>query len=111
MERDARKVAEVMAKSFASSLRAFIFSRDLIDEEVVENIVKGSGVSGLVSRWSNGEIIVYYIKTEPLERECMYSECSGKKGPAKNECLRKCLEKSLAKAAKAVVKSILEYSF
>lgn len=111
MERDTRKVAEVMARSFASSLRAFIFSRDLIDEKVVERVINGSGVSGLVSKWSNGEIIVYYIKTEPFERECIYSECSSEKGPTKTECLRRCLEKSLAKAAKAVAKSILEYSF
>ncbi|MCE4611534.1 MAG: hypothetical protein F7B17_06160 [Desulfurococcales archaeon] len=110
MERDVKKVAEVMARSFASNLRAFIFSRNLIDENIVEDIVKGSGISSLISKWSKNDIIVYYIRTEPLERECMYSECSGEKGPAKNECVRKCLEKSLAKAAKAVAKSILEYS-
>lgn len=110
MERDARKLAMLMAESIASELRAFAFSKSLVDEKIVDEIVKESGVAGMLAKWSDGEIVVYYIKVGVLEKECAYSECSKLPSGERRECVNRCIEKSAAKAARLVAKSIAEYA-
>jgi hypothetical protein len=110
VERDARKLAAMIIESLLSEARAFAFSRSLVDEKVVDELVKGSGAAGMLVKWSQGDIVVYYIRSEALERECAYSECSREPPESKGMCVRRCLERALAKAAQSIAKSIAEYA-
>ncbi len=105
-----REIAASFARSISSELRAYVFSASLIDESVVDELVRGSGVAGMLSKWKGPGVTVYYIKTEVLERECMYSRCSKLPENARKECVRRCVGEGLSKLARSIARSVVEYA-
>ena len=110
MEKNPRVIARDLASSITSELRAYIFHKDLVDDNVVEEVLKKAGVRGLLVKWhdSSTGIIVYYIKNDIVEKECMYNRCVRVDSSTKKECLEKCREKMHARIAKSIAESIVE---
>ncbi len=100
----ARRIAE----SLGSELQAFIFDADIVDGNIVSEIVSRMGATGILSRWEENGLTVYYINRRKLARRCLYEECSGLEGVARDRCVEQCIQATTAKLANSLAQGVIE---
>ncbi len=91
LERDPVKIAMRIVKSFNSSLKAFVFDKNLVDTRIVDRLIGLSGYDGILSRHAQGSIIVYYIDRRKLKRKCLYEKCIDEKPEERWKCINSCM--------------------
>ena len=99
-----------VAESFGSELQAFVYDTRIVDDEEVKGIISRLGVGGLLARWEEDGVAVYYIDRRRLAQRCFYEECSSLEGVARDRCIEHCVQATMAKLAESISRSILELS-
>ncbi len=107
MERDPARIARMIAESIRSPLRGFVYDKRLIDDGVVRELVRASGASRLLARWSKGDIVVYMVNYRSIESLCRYEECRSN-GPEAWTCIQECVAKKISEVSDSIALSILD---
>ncbi len=105
---DPIEVARRMAESISSDLHAFIFSNKLVDSGMVKRIIALAGVDRLLERYARGEIIVYYVKRDPIFSKCMHDDCADASSESKEACVADCFARSIEEVSRRAAESIIE---
>lgn len=105
---DPREIAERMARSFSSDLKAFIYDNRLVDSRVVERLIALSGFDSYIDRYAEGNIVTYYINPSKIKRKCHYEKCSDKPLESLASCISECLASELERVSREVADTILE---
>ncbi len=103
---DHRRVASMIAESVLSGLGGFVYDKRLVDDGVVRDVVSSTGISGMLRRWEQDNIVVYYIDVKRLESLCLYSECNEAK--VRRVCLNKCVIDKFKEVSSKIINSIRE---
>lgn len=104
---DPRSIAMLIVESIKSPLRGFVYDRRLVDDSIVREVIRSSGVGDVLSRWSRGNIVVYIVDTRKLEALCRYEECRGN-GVDAQLCIQRCVNRKIVEVSEALARSMLE---
>ena len=104
---DPRRIVSQIAASVRSPLRGFVYDKRLVDDDVVKEAIRSSGVGGVLVRWSKGNIVAYIVDVRKLESLCRYEECKGN-GVEAQICVRSCVNRKIVEVADALAESLLE---
>lgn len=105
---EAREIAERMARSFSSDLKAFIYDNRLVDSRIVERLIALSGIDSYVDRYAEGNIVAYYIDPSKIKKKCHYGKCSDRPLESLPSCISECLAKELDNISKNIVDAVLD---
>ncbi|MCE4605132.1 MAG: hypothetical protein F7C08_01185 [Desulfurococcales archaeon] len=104
---DSKRIVSQIVSSVRSPLRGFVYDKKLVDDEVVKEAIRSSGVGGVLARWSRGNLVVYLVDVRKLESLCRYEECKGN-GVEAQICVRSCVNRKIVEVTDALAKSLLE---
>ena len=107
-EKDPVKIAMRIIKSFSSSLKAFVFDKNLVDTRIVDRLVSLSGYDGIFSRHAQGNIVVYYVDRRKLRRKCLYERCIDEKPEERWKCINFCTLAEEDRIIREFSKSIMD---
>lgn len=99
-----------VAESFRSEIQAFVYDTRIVDDGEVKSVISRLGVGGLLARWEENGVAVYYIDRRRLAQRCFYEECSGLEGVARDRCIEHCVQVTMAKLAESISRGVMELS-
>ena len=104
-----REIAERIVRGLSSPVLAVVFDKRLVSEEEVDSLLREAGVDVAVRKWSEGQILVYYIDVRGVWRRCEVEECSEvREEPERTRCVKKCFWASLEGLVSGIAKSLEE---